>query len=61
MKRLLELISLHSFTLYHIKGEDMVLSDFFSRQNNNDNSPQEIIPISFNMHKVLHKIIIIYI
>ena len=32
----------------------MVLSDFLSRQNNNSN-PHEIIPISFNMHKVLHK------
>ena len=34
----------------------MVLSDFLSRQNNNDSNPHEIIPISFNMHKVLHKI-----
>ena len=33
----------------------MVLSDFLSRQNNNDRNPHEIIPISFNMHKVLHK------
>ena len=32
----------------------MVLSDFLSRQNN-DSNPHEIIPISFNMHKILHK------
>ena len=33
----------------------MVLSDFLSRQNNNNSNPHEIIPISFNMHQVLHK------
>ena len=54
IKRLLELISSYSFNLYYIKGKDMVLSDFLSRQNNYSN-PHEIIPISFNMHQVLHK------
>ena len=33
----------------------MVLSDFLSRQNNNDSNPYEIIPISFNMLQVLHQ------
>ena len=33
----------------------MVLSDFLSRQNNDDNNPHEIIPISFNMYQVLHE------
>ena len=33
----------------------MVLSDFISRQNNDDSNTHEIIPISFNMHKVLHE------
>ena len=33
----------------------MVVGDFLSRQNNNDSNPHEITPISFNMHKVLHK------
>ena len=33
----------------------MVLSDFLSRQNNNDSNPHEIIPLSFNMHKVLQE------
>ena len=55
MKRLLELISSYSFNLYCIKGKDMVLSDFLSRQNNDNSNPHEIIPISFNMHQVLHK------
>ena len=31
----------------------MVLSNFLSRQNNNNSNPHEIIPISFNMHQVL--------
>ena len=31
----------------------MVLSDFLSRQNIDDSNPHEIIPISFNMHKIL--------
>ena len=33
----------------------MVLSDFLSRQDNDDSNPHEIIPISFNMYQVLHE------
>ena len=55
IKRLLELISLYSFNLYYIKGKDMVLSDFLLRQSNDNSNPHEIIPISFNMHKVLQE------
>ena len=33
----------------------MVLSDILSRQNNDDSNAHEIIPISFNMHKVLQE------
>ena len=33
----------------------MVLSDFLSRQNNDDSNPHDMIPISFNMHKVLQE------
>ena len=33
----------------------MLLHDFLSRQNNNDSNPHEIIPISFNMNKVLQE------
>ena len=51
-KRLLELISSYLFHLYYIKGKDIVLSDFLSRQNHNDHSPHEIIPISFNMYQL---------
>ena len=55
IKRLLELISSYLFNLYHIKEKDMVLSDFLSRQNNNNSNPHEIIPLSFNMYKVLEE------
>ena len=46
---LLELISSYSFNLYDMKGNDMILSDFLSRQKSNDSNHHEIIPISFNM------------
>ena len=32
----------------------MVLSEFISRQKNDDSNPHKIIPISFNMYKVLN-------
>ena len=47
IKRLLELLSPYSFNLYCIKGKDMVLSDFLSRQKTDDSNPHELIPISF--------------
>ena len=47
IKRLLELLSPYSFNLYYIKGKDMVLSDFLSRQQTDDSNPHELIPISF--------------
>ena len=53
IKRLLELLSSYSFNLYYIKGKDMILSDFLSRQNVDDSNPPEIIPISFNLKTVL--------
>ena len=34
----------------------MVLSDFLSRQKTDDSNPHEIIPISFSLRKVLHKV-----
>ena len=53
IKRLLEVLSSYSFNLYYIKGKDMILSDFLSRQNVNDSNLCEIIPISFNFRTVL--------
>ena len=49
IKRLLELLSPYSFNLYYIKGKDMVLSDFLSRQQMDDSNPHELIPISFSL------------
>ena len=59
IKRLLELISSYSFNLYYMKGKDMILSDFLSRQTHDDSNRHDIIPISFNMHNTPHKIITI--
>ena len=53
IKRMLELISSYSFNLYYMKGKVMILSDFLSRQNNDNSNPNEIIPISFDMYKIL--------
>ena len=55
IKRLLELISLYSFNLYYVKGKDMILSDFLSRQIHDTSNLHEIIPISFNMYNVLYE------
>ena len=49
IKRLLELLSPYSFNLYYIKGKDMVLSDFLSRQRSDDGNLHELIPISFSL------------
>ena len=48
-KRLIELLSPYSFNLYYIKGKDMVLSDFLSRQKTDNSNPHKIIPISFTL------------
>ena len=61
IKRLLEVLSSNSFNLYYIKGKDMILYNFLSRQIEDDSNPHEIIPISFNIREILqenyHKII----
>ena len=43
IKRLLELISSYSFNLDYMKGKDMILSDFLSRQMHNTSDPHKII------------------
>ena len=55
IKRLIELLSPYSFNLYYIKGKDMVLSDFLSRQKTDDSNPREIIPISFTLKSLAHE------
>ena len=53
IKRLLEVLSAYSFNLYYMKGKDIILSDFLSRQRTDDSNPHEIIPISFDMQAIL--------
>ena len=53
IKRLIELLSPYSFNLYYIKGKDMVLSDFLSRQKTDNSNPHEIIPISFTLKSLV--------
>ena len=54
IKRLLQVLSAHSFNLYYMKGKDMILSDFLSRQEIDKSNPHEIIPISFDMKTILN-------
>ena len=56
IKRLLEILSSYSFNLYYIKGKDMVLSDFLSRQHRDGSNLHEIIPFSSNMGQILKQI-----
>ena len=61
IKRLLEVLSAHSFNLYCMKGKDMILSNFLSRQDVEESvNPHEIIPISFNLQTVLQDRFIIW-
>ena len=53
IKRLLEVLSMYSFNLYYVKGKDMILSDFLSRQRVDRSNPHAIIPISFDMKAIL--------
>ena len=55
IKRLLELISSYSFNLCYMKGKNMILSDFLSRQTHDTSNLHEIIPISFNMYNTLYE------
>ena len=36
-----------------MKGEDMIASDFLSRQTTDDSNPHKIIPISFDIQAIL--------
>ena len=51
IKRLLEILSSYSFNSYYIKGKDMILSNFLSRQKSHE--PHEIILSPFNMQNIL--------
>ena len=55
IKRLIELLSPYSFNLYYIKGKDMVLCDFLSRQKTDDSNPDKLIPLSFTLKSLSHE------
>ena len=55
IKRLLEILSAYSFNLYYMKGKDMILNDFLSRQEIGKSDLHEIIPISFDMKAILNE------
>ena len=52
IKRLLEVLISYSFNLYYIKGKDMVLSDYLSREMGDKSDLHQVISISFNMKEV---------
>ena len=45
--RLLDRLSAYSFNLYYVKGRDMILADYLSRNRSKDMDPSELIPINF--------------
>ena len=46
--RLLDRLSAYSFSLYYLKGKDMILADYLSRNCNEDEEdPADLIPVSF--------------
>ena len=54
IKRFLDILSAYSFNSYYMKGKDMILSDFLSRQVIDKSDLHEIIPISFYMKAILN-------
>ena len=52
MKRLLEVLSLYTISLYYSKGRDRTFSDLLPRIGDMSD-PHEVIPISFNSHPIL--------
>ena len=55
IKILLEVLIAYPFNLYYIKGKDIVLSDFLSRQKVDDINSHEIISISLSMRNILQE------
>ena len=53
IRRLLEILSVYSFNLYYMKGKDMILSDYLSRQEIDKSDLHKIIPISFDMKAIV--------
>ena len=46
LKKLIENLSEYKFDIYFLKGKEMHISDFLSRHPDDEDSPNEIIPIA---------------
>ena len=52
LKKLIEDLSEYKFDIYFLKGKEMHISDFLSRHPDDENSPNEIIPIAFMLQEL---------
>ena len=52
LKKLIENLSEYKFDIYFLKGKEMHISDFLSRHPDDEDSPNEIIPIEFMLREL---------
>ena len=52
LKKLIENLSEYKFDIYFLKGKEMYISDFLSRHHDDEDSPNEIIPIAFMLQEL---------
>ena len=52
LKKLIENLSEYKFDIYFLKGKEMHISDFLSRHPDDEDSPNEIIPIAFILQEL---------
>ena len=52
LKKLIENLNEYKFDIYFLKGKEMHISDFLSRHPDDEDSPNEIIPIAFMLQEI---------
>ena len=52
LKKLIENLGEYKFDIYFLKGKEMHISDFLSRHPDDEDSPNEIIPIAFMLQEL---------
>ena len=52
LKKLIENLSEYKFDIYFLKDKEMHISDFLSRHPDDEDSPNEIIPIAFMLREL---------
>ena len=52
LKKLIENLSEYKFDIYFLKGKEMHISDFLSRHPDDEDSPNEVIPIAFMLREL---------